>query len=388
MIAINSDHNGSTGREILNGVMDFALHHPGARWKVVAYPWRVDFGQPIDGVPLEGLITHVWRTGREFADVQRVLDANVPTVLVGTAPIPGFDAPAVLVDDDAIGRAAAEYFLSRGYRHFAFAGAVRQGESFDDRLAGYAAALQAKGYNVSVFGGHPCTLPPRVVMGPGDMISWLREMAKPAAIFCAKDSIAHMVTTAASAAKIAVPDQLSILGVDNDGDYHYENGGISSVAPPFRQVGFRGAELLDEMLNGQVPARITRISSNEIITRSSSDAVALRDADVVDAVRYIRENAREGIVVEDVLAKIPLSRRTLERRFQAALGITPKEEIQRVRVEQAKHLLSKSALSIQEIALATGFSHRSRLFEAFKAGTGMSPQEYRTALQGDEHGGF
>jgi LacI family transcriptional regulator len=114
-----------------------------------------------------------------------------------------------------------------------------------------------------------------------------------------------------------------------------------------------------------------------VVVRGSSDVVAIEDREIALAVRFIREHACDGISVRDVLREVPLSRSALERRTHAALGRAPKEEINRVRVERVKELLSSTDLSLAAIARRTGFRGPQYLVEVFRRKTGLTPGAFR-----------
>jgi LacI family transcriptional regulator len=115
-----------------------------------------------------------------------------------------------------------------------------------------------------------------------------------------------------------------------------------------------------------------------VVTRQSTDLLAIEDADVASAVRFIRENARKGISVDDVLREVPVSRRTLEVKFKRTLGCTPQVEIRRVQMERAKNLLIKSDLKLEQIARDSGFSRAEYMHSLFRKMLGMTPADFRS----------
>src|SRR5206468_1347461 len=134
----------------------------------------------------------------------------------------------------------------------------------------------------------------------------------------------------------------------------------------------------DRLMRGsRVPVLSHRVPPVGVVTRQSSDMMAAADADVAEAVRFIRENACSGISVKDVMQRVPLSRRALETRFVKAVGRTPHAEVERVRLERAKHLLMVTDLPVYEIARRTGFRYQEYLSVAFRRYTGVAPTQYR-----------
>ena len=189
----------------------------------------------------------------------------------------------------------------------------------------------------------------------------------------------RQVLDACRRAGVAVPDEVAVVGVDNDGLLcELSDPPLTSVEPDARRTGYTAAEILDRLMNfRRVPVLSHRIPPVGVVTRQSSDTMAVGDADVAEAVRFIRENACSGISVKDVLQRVPLSRRALETRFVKAVGRTPHAEVERVRLERAKHLLRATDLPVFEVAQRTGFRYQEYLSVAFRRYTGVSPTQYR-----------
>jgi LacI family transcriptional regulator len=179
-----------------------------------------------------------------------------------------------------------------------------------------------------------------------------------------------------------VPDEVAVVGVDNDDLLcNLSEPPLSSVILNPVRTGYEAAELLDQMLAGQpVAGGIRRVKPTGVVTRQSSDVLAITDAEVSQAIRFIREHAVEGIKVEAILAAIPVSRRVLESRFKKLLGRTPHDEILRVQLERVKQLLAETDLPLRVIAERAGFKHVEYLSAVFKQHVGHPPSEYRRRL--------
>jgi LacI family transcriptional regulator len=181
---------------------------------------------------------------------------------------------------------------------------------------------------------------------------------------------------------LAVPDQVAVVGVDNDQFLcDLADPPLSSVAPDSRRTGYEAAALLDRMMSGREQPRGQAIFVEPlgVVTRRSTDVQALGDPDVSAAVRFIREHACEGVSVKDLLAAVPLSRRVLEGRFRKLLGHTPHDEIARVRFERARQLLRETRLPLTEVARRSGFRNAEYLSTAFRRTFGTAPSAYRAA---------
>src|SRR6185503_20204950 len=177
---------------------------------------------------------------------------------------------------------------------------------------------------------------------------------------------------------LTVPDEVAVVGVDNDEQLcELSDPPLSSVILDSRRAGYKAAALLDELMSGapSVP-RDHFIPPLGVAARRSSDAFAVDDPDVAAALRYIRDHACEGIGVAEVLDAIPLSRRVMEYRFKKAIGRSPHEEIDRVRLNRVKDLLRDTDLSLYQIALRVGL-HPEYLSAWFKRSAGVGPSDYR-----------
>jgi LacI family transcriptional regulator len=192
------------------------------------------------------------------------------------------------------------------------------------------------------------------------------------------------VLDACRGAGLAIPDEVAVLGVDND-ELLCELAAppLSSVMPNTLRTGYEAAALLDRMMRGEAVRPVAHlIPPVGVVARQSTDVLALDDRAVAQAVRFIREHACEGINVGDVLRGVPLSRRVLEQRFRRLLGRTPREEILQVRLARVKQLLTETDLTLYRVAERTGFEHVEYLSVVFKRETGRTPRQFRTAARG------
>jgi LacI family transcriptional regulator len=185
--------------------------------------------------------------------------------------------------------------------------------------------------------------------------------------------------TATLDAGLRVPEDVAVVGVDND-ELICETSRVplSSVAVSAERIGFEAASLLERMMKGEaVDVGPLCIPPQGVVVRQSSDVLAIEDENVADALRYIADNAHKPIGVEDVLDHLTISRRQLEKRFQTVLGRSPAAEIRRIRIEKAKHLMDSTNLPLSRIAERSGFHDVSFLGKSFRRETGMTPTQYR-----------
>lgn len=291
----------------------------------------------------------------------------------------------VLPDDFAIGRLAADYLMDLGLRHFGFL-ALADVNFSTLRRRGFTETLAGQGLSAVEMREPIDQLPPGTVV-PANvapaMLAWLLSIPKPAGIFCATDNRAAEVLEVCRLSGIRVPEDLCVLGVDNDElTTKVTHPPLSSIALPTHKIGFEAARWLDEMMSGaERPTKPILLPPTGVVARQSTNLLSIPDDDVLAAVRYIREQVHRQVTVQDLLRAVPVNRRYLERKFKQHLGRSPLQEIRRVRLEKAKQLLSETDLSMPAIARRSGFPNAARLANVFHAGTGMTPSQYRKAFR-------
>jgi len=189
----------------------------------------------------------------------------------------------------------------------------------------------------------------------------------------------QQVLEACRAAGVNVPDDVGVVGVDNDEVLcDLSDPPLSSVVPNTERIGFEAAALLDEMMAGKEPSIApVLIDPKGVAARRSTEVLAIEDRHTAAAVRFVRERACDGIDVRDLLKAVPMSRSTLERRFIRIIGRSPKDEIMRVRLNRAKQLLAETNSSVEFIAEKIGFERAEYLSRIFKKKVGITPLHFR-----------
>jgi LacI family transcriptional regulator len=319
-----------------------------------------------------------------------VEDLGLPTVDLRGLLI-DLGVPRIVTDDEAVARLAVGHFLERGFRHFAFCGFLGADYS-DARSACFERLVGEAGHSCHVYRAaeRPTAtgteaLEQRGWAAEAEVGRWVEALPKPVGLMACNDIRAQQVLTACRASGVAVPDEVAVLGVDNDDVLcDLADPPLSSAEPDTHRIGFDAAALLERMMAGEpAPGGIVTVPPLGVVTRRSTDVLAVEDRAISRAVRFIRDHACEGITVEDVLAELPLSRSIFERRFARIFGRTPKAEILRTQLERVKRLLAETDLPLKQIASRTGFQHPEYLCAAFKERTGQTPGQYRrSARQG------
>ncbi len=326
----------------------------------------------------DGVIGHLPNASVRAA----VLALGVPMVQVNWCE----DDPRGVIlapDDVAVGRLAAEYLLERGFAHFAFFGFPAEGFRLQRKLA-FQAILEAAGKTL-----HSYTEPATSLATEGwlqfdqNVAAWLKALPKPVAIFASHDGPAAELALLCREVGLSVPDDVALLGVDND-DLRCEGvlPPISSIALPAERLGFEAAAMLDRLMAGEpAPAEPTFLPPLHVVPRQSTDIVFTDEPRVGEAIRYIRENIHQRIGVDHVLEHVGGHRRHLERLFRRVPGRTPHEEICRIRIEQAKRLLQETDLPMTRIAERCGFKNARQLNVHFRKQMELTPSAYRRQFQ-------
>lgn len=357
------------------GIAKYALEHDWhlcpdtTKEKVIPWGWEGD-----------GILAWLGR-GDDLADF--VTHARKPTVDFSFRR-PHLNYPRVLVDHAATARLAAEHFLARGHKHFAFYSDVNNW-AYEENGQGFLAALQEIGHSVEWVCWHRS---PDFTDGHlqwKHKRNWLaaqiKRLPKPLALYAASDDHAVEALESCENLGLAVPDDVSIVGTDNSllavDAMHIP---ISSVDTNLELVGYRGAALLDELMSSKKvrpPTEPLRIAPAGLIARKSSDLLAINHPGVARALRFMMEHSHEAIGVDDLAKAAAMSRRGLHQAFLEELGRPPGGELQRIRVEHAKRLLVESSEKLEAIGESCGYHSANSFWFAFKNATRLSPKQYR-----------
>lgn len=282
-------------------------------------------------------------------------------------------------DWQSVGRQAADYFLTRGFRNFALA--AYRTEEWNESLKAFRERIdQAGGQCKAIRGMH---LTKDTMAGVRKSVrGQLRNLTYPLGIFCANDRLAVRLCHWCNEEGIAVPEQAAILGYGDDAAACRSNPvPLSSISPNLWQHGLEAARLLQRMMDGESveAGTLIRIPPQGIVTRRSTDITAIADARAARGLRYIWDHYTENIGPDQVAARCGISRRTLDRHFMDALGRTVASEITRYRFKQARDLLVAKDLTVADISQRVGFRTPQYFGYVFRRHFGMTPQSYREA---------
>ena len=352
--------------DLVRGIYDFK--ETSGRWQFAMRRGNVFCSaRRLDGDKIDGVIGSFYETMWLDAIASQGVYAVNTSSYMQQSPL-----PRVGNDDEAAGRMGAAHLLEKGFAHLGFVG--REDAWYSQRrLDGFRQAVETAGRSC-----HVISVPYDRAKRGKLIVDWLAALPKPIGIMATVDNFARHVLELALELNLRVPDDLAVVGVDNNRWVtELADPPISTVAPDNRQIGYRAAKLLDRLMAGEAAPPDVWVPPLGVIGRKSTDIVLADDALITRTLAYIREHFAEGIVVDDVLAELDVSRRSLERRMKQAIGQTPQVAIDRARINWAEHMLVNSDATMYQIAKACGFTRLARFFDAFKRHTGLTPGQYR-----------
>ncbi|MBV8417868.1 MAG: XylR family transcriptional regulator [Verrucomicrobia bacterium] len=373
LLALTSTHHG-----FYRGAARYAAEHD---WHVVAdmiYDATIPVGWRGDGIL--SFVGH-WEELAKY-----VISAGVPVVEISSVR-KDLGIPCVMEDNQEIGRLGAEHLLERNFKNFVWAPFCDDAVN-EERFQGFAALVRSVGFDcvrlLPVNTRRSARLSRHVnwTLRRRWVIHTIQSLRYPLGIFCYNDCVAADLVDACIEAGIQIPDQVAVLGVDNDPVIcDCVQVPLSSVRHDLEGMAYEAAALLDRLINGERPPKMPkRIPPKGVVTRKSTEVLAVEDPKVSAALRYIQGNFSGGnLSVDDVVAHCGVPRRSLERAFRKELERTMLHEILRVRINHAQKLLETTPLSVTDIAAQSGFASLNHFFRVFHARTGLTPRAFRLA---------
>lgn len=360
------------------GVLDYGREHGG--WSFMASPEA--FTTPVQwltGWPGDGAIVML----TSDADSRAAAKLDMPMVnltgILQTTPI-----PRVTVDNRAVGRLAVEHLADCGFTRFACYG-LRDIWYSQLRVEGFTAAVHDLGGSCEVYEAPSPLRSRQAWQGETDNLDrWLASLQPPVGLFAVTDHRGRMVVDTCARLGLTVPDDVAVVGVDNDEmTCAWTDPPLSSVDCHSYQIGKHAAALLDQLMQGEaVPQRELHIQPREVVQRRSSDVAAVDDPHVAQAAKYVRNHIDRPFGVEALVDHVGVSRRWLEQRFTKTLRCTPHQYISKMRVQAAKQMLTASTNeTLRDIAEACGFQDARRFRLVFQRIEGISPAAYRKQNQ-------
>jgi len=380
-VALLTETSTEYGRSLLRGILRYSrLHGP---WSLYVVPEHLDrFLPPRGSWPQDGILG---RTG-SLEIVRRIQASGLPFVVSSfyesQLPRVGPKSGEIRTDCDAIAHMAADHLRETGLRRFAFCGfdechwSLRREEAFIQ-------ALRARGFPCAVY---------RIALAnwmhwphwigtwkreQAGLANWLQTQERPLGLMACNDTCGWEVISACLRTKLKVPEEVAVIGVDNDEIVcELSEIQLSSVALNIEDAGYRGAKLLEGLMRGtHVKELVAWVHPTHVVTRRSTDVISQGDPLVAAALKIIREQTSIG--VPDIIRQLGQSRRTLERRFLHSVGRTVLSEIRRRQLQRAKQALLETDWPLHLIAPHAGFGSSRAFFRTFRREEGCSPQTFR-----------
>lgn len=365
--------NASThyGRSLVRGVSRYVQEHE--HWTLLFEPLLFDAPRGTANLKqADGMIARVWSPRVE----KRVREANIKTINV-SEDFSGADLPQVISDHEAIGQMAGDHLYGCGFRRFAFCG--YRGKAYSElRQSAFEEWCREREFECSTYLSKD---------SPSQSLSeelakiadWVRTFDEPTGVFAASDWRGHHILLASAIAGVSVPQDIGVVGVDNDDVVcDIAPTPLTSIDPHGVQVGYRAAELLHAWITeGVEPPEREICRDMSINRRRSTDVLLVEDELVKRALDRMRPKGRLPHTIDEVLKGLPISRRPFERRFLQAVGMTPHAALSQIRLERMAELLTNTNLPISEVAHRCGFNYGHHMASIFRTAKGMTPGEYR-----------
>jgi len=371
-------------QKLIVGVARYASHH--GPWVFYREYWN---DQNINKTRLTYLRKRRFKIDGIIAsdarDIEEVLAfANdIPVIVLWNLKDIRQDVPCIITNCVQIGKMGADYLIKRGFRHFGYCGfdelpwSIRRGQSFSNTISKAGRSIYIYKQRASK---SPLTWPREITA----MAQWLQSLPKPAAVMACNDDRGEQVIEACRFAGLSVPEEVAVLGVDNDRiicQLSYPS--LSSVNLNTEKAGYEAAKCLDKLMVGQrMSARTIVVPATHIETRQSTDIMAIEDTVIANALSFIRRNINKPINANDVANEIAVSRQTLHGRFLKTFGCSIHDQIIYLRMEHVARMLVETNLSLYNIALSLGYPDSKHISRCFKKVMGMTSREYRMKQSG------
>ena len=379
-----SDFTEAFPHSLLQGILNYARERAAEPWVVCRMPPSYKEQNGIEGVvewaknwKANAIIGRFLKT-----DDVALFGRNGITAVAQDFKEKRADIPNITSDYRQTGRMAAEFFLQRGFRSFAFCG-YKDTVWSDERCEGYREAISEAGFGDAFQTYINQPLETLWYYDSTDLADWLRQLPPHTALFCCDDNQGNKITEACKVSGISIPSDIAVLGVDNDTMMcELSDPPLSSIDLDIEQGGYDTARLITHLMeHPDSDYRDVVIRATAVVSRASTNTFATDDDYIRQAMSYIHDHMREPIAVDDLVDLLPLSRRLLEIRFKTITGTSIYSYILQTRIDLFARLLTESGRPIKEIAFDMGFNNYGNLSRQFRLFKGCSPKEYRQQHQ-------
>lgn len=382
-VLLLTDFSSEYSRNILRGVVNYSKEQGSWSFQRMPLYYRMVYGE-------KGVLDWAkkWNADAIIAllndvDIELLNDLHIP-IVVQNYRDRNQCVSNLTGDYYGTGVMAARFYINKGYKNFAYYGF--QGSVWSrERADGYRDEIKKHGYNLFMFDDKPEDKE-EWSYNHTELAKWLEELPKPIALFACDDQFALRISETCNIYNIRIPDDIAILGVDNDELLcNISDPPLSSIVVDAVNGGYRAGKLLHQLINREIEDPINIVVEPLMIeSRGSTDKYAVSDKHIRNILTYIEKNYANPISVSDLVKQVPLSRRVLEKKFKEETGDTLYQYIQNYRIEQFTRLLLTTNNSLFEIALHTGFDNYKNVSRVFKKYTSLSPAEYRRRYKTDK----
>ncbi len=363
------------GRQLIIGVARYSRFHG---------PWSFYKEQ----IGLKSIIPHLtsWKPDgiimRDSLIKNELIELRIPTILVQHDSSCPKNLPVVKTDSPSIAKMASEHFIERGFKNFAFCGFDNY-EWSNNREHYFCRYNAEAGFETHVY----CSPKNYQIIDweneQRHVCDWLKTVPKPVGLLACNDDRGQHILEVCKRTGIRVPEDVAVIGVDND-PMICEIGDppMTSIALNVESAGYEAAKLLDQLINNQkIEGQQIPVSPTHIVQRQSTDLLAVNDSEVASAIRFIKENAKNKILINDIVKRTRISRRALEQRFRKTIHRSIYDEIRQIRVERISKLLIETDLPISDITSFFNFTDVEHISRYFKREKGIGLREFRKLHQ-------
>ncbi len=376
-ILLLTDLSDGYGRNLLRGIVRYSKEY--GPWVFYRMPlhYRELYGE-------EAVVrwAHQWKADAIIAqsgnmNIEKLEELKIPIILQNYKE--RTDKICNITGDYfKTGEMAADFFLNRGFTHFAYYG-FKDTIWSRERADGYVSRIKKRGLTVSIRNTDGRKTSMHRPDDPNALIGWLSALPKPSALFACDDYFASQIVETCKMCNISVPDEIAVLGVDNDELLcSISDPPLSSIVLDVEDGGYRAAALLHKLMDKKISRTFDIvIPPVRIESRQSTEKYLIADKQILRIIEYVGKNYAKPISVDDIMRQVPLSRRMLEKRFKKETGISLYQYILRYRVEKLSELLIKTDRSLSESAEACGFDDYKNLARVFRKYKNMTPLQYK-----------